>query len=164
MYAVYPDIILIALLPSHMAVWHFAWLDKLIKPWVAFAGGCGVSPGTYVRTLEAAPVGLMPPLLKALGSSCIEVKWMPPTRPNGIITSYVVHRWEVLIWGFVPSKGCRISCMVHMHRGQKGIHVLWSTCRWRLLETVTSPLVHCPIPGPTVTVTLSLRSVWQLRD
>ncbi|NP_067383.3 usherin precursor [Mus musculus] len=55
-------------------------------------GGCGVSPGTYVRTLEAAPVGLMPPLLKALGSSCIEVKWMPPTRPNGIITSYVVHR------------------------------------------------------------------------
>ncbi|XP_032771366.1 usherin [Rattus rattus] len=54
--------------------------------------GCGVSPGTYVRTLEAAPVGLMPPLLKALGSHCIEVKWTPPTRPNGIITSYVIHR------------------------------------------------------------------------
>ncbi|XP_028616049.1 usherin isoform X2 [Grammomys surdaster] len=54
--------------------------------------GCGVSPGTYVRTLEAAPEGLTPPLLKALGSPCIEVKWMPPTRPNGIITSYTVHR------------------------------------------------------------------------
>ncbi|GAB1285872.1 Usherin [Apodemus speciosus] len=54
--------------------------------------GCGVSPRTYVRTLEAAPVGLTPPLLKALGSRCIEVRWMPPTRPNGVITSYVIHR------------------------------------------------------------------------
>ncbi|EGV92555.1 Usherin [Cricetulus griseus] len=55
-------------------------------------GGCGVSSSIYVRTNEAAPVGLSSPLLKALGSSCIEVKWMPPKRPNGVITGYVLHR------------------------------------------------------------------------
>ncbi|XP_052056319.1 usherin [Apodemus sylvaticus] len=53
---------------------------------------CGVSSGTYVRTGEAAPAGLVPPLLKALGSHCIDVRWTPPTRPNGIITGYIVHR------------------------------------------------------------------------
>ncbi|XP_052593935.1 usherin [Peromyscus californicus insignis] len=55
-------------------------------------GGCGVSSRMYVRTHEAAPVGLASPLLKALGSSRIEVEWMPPQRPNGVISGYVIHR------------------------------------------------------------------------
>nr|XP_004672060.2 usherin [Jaculus jaculus] len=55
-------------------------------------GSCGVSSGISVKTLESAPSDMTPPLLKALGSSCISVKWSPPRKPNGIITSYLVYR------------------------------------------------------------------------
>lgn len=92
---VFRQIIFLTLWPSCMAVWCFALLDKVLKPWVALLGGCGVSSRMYIRTHEAAPVGLASPLLKALGSSRIEVKWMPPQRPNGVISGYVIHRWGV---------------------------------------------------------------------
>ncbi|XP_016076620.1 PREDICTED: usherin [Miniopterus natalensis] len=55
-------------------------------------GSCGVSSGTFVQTSEAAPVDLSPPVLRALGSACVEVTWMPPRNPNGVITNYFIHR------------------------------------------------------------------------
>ncbi|KAG8518223.1 Usherin, partial [Galemys pyrenaicus] len=55
-------------------------------------GGCGVSDRMFVKTSEAVPMDLDAPVLKALGSACIEVKWMPPKKPNGIITNYFIHR------------------------------------------------------------------------
>ncbi|XP_003474286.2 usherin isoform X2 [Cavia porcellus] len=55
-------------------------------------GGCGVSSRVSIKTSEAAPEDLGPPLLKVLGSSCVEVQWMPPNKPNGIITKYFIHR------------------------------------------------------------------------
>ncbi|KAG3258086.1 usherin, transcript variant X1 [Ictidomys tridecemlineatus] len=55
-------------------------------------GGCGVSSRMFVKTSDAAPMDLDSPVLKALGSSRIEVKWMPPNKPNGIIINYLIHR------------------------------------------------------------------------
>ncbi|EHB00446.1 Usherin [Heterocephalus glaber] len=55
-------------------------------------GSCGVSSKVSVKTSEAAPEDLSPPLLKVLGSRCIKVQWMPPQKPNGIITNYFIHR------------------------------------------------------------------------
>nr|XP_054587843.1 usherin [Nothobranchius furzeri] len=54
--------------------------------------GCGVGNGVYVRTLEAAPEGLQPPEVKAVGPNIVEVHWSPPKNPNGLITSYQVYR------------------------------------------------------------------------
>ncbi|XP_070624944.1 usherin-like [Bos indicus] len=55
-------------------------------------GGCGVSSRMFAKTAEAAPMDLNSPILKALGSACIEVKWMPPKKPNGVIINYFIHR------------------------------------------------------------------------
>ncbi|KAM9016840.1 usherin [Ara ararauna] len=58
-------------------------------------GGCGVGGQTYARTAEAPPRELSPPVIKAMGSAVIEVKWAPPKKPNGIITNYFIHRRPV---------------------------------------------------------------------
>lgn len=63
---VFREIIFTPLLPSCMSMWHFALLGKLLKLWVTFLGGRGVNSRMYVRTREAASVGLTSPLLRAL--------------------------------------------------------------------------------------------------
>lgn len=56
------------------------------------AEGCGVGEGVYVQTLEDVPEGLLPPRITAAGASVLEVYWSPPSKPNGIITSYHIYR------------------------------------------------------------------------
>uniref|UniRef100_A0A8B9U5J2 Usherin n=1 Tax=Anas zonorhyncha TaxID=75864 RepID=A0A8B9U5J2_9AVES len=81
---------------------HFAFVDGL-DPYTLYEirlqacqnGGCGVGGRTYSRTAEAPPSGLSPPIVKAMGSALIEVKWAPPKTPNGIITNYFIHRRPV---------------------------------------------------------------------
>uniref|UniRef100_A0A663LW22 Usherin n=1 Tax=Athene cunicularia TaxID=194338 RepID=A0A663LW22_ATHCN len=78
---------------------HFAFVDGL-DPYTLYEiriqacqnGGCGVSGQIYSRTAEAPPRELSPPVVKAMGSALIEVKWAPPKKPNGIITNYFIHR------------------------------------------------------------------------
>ncbi|NXL36266.1 USH2A protein, partial [Glaucidium brasilianum] len=78
---------------------HFAFVDGL-DPYTLYEiriqacqnGGCGVGGQTYSRTAEAPPRELSPPVVKAMGSALIEVKWAPPKKPNGIITNYFIHR------------------------------------------------------------------------
>lgn len=106
-----------SLLPSCMSMWHFSLLGKLLKPWVTFLGGCGVNSRMYVRTHEAASVDLTSPLLRALGSSSTEFKWMPPERPNGVTTSHVTHRWGVCGWGCLLSWACRSTHIFHFAQG-----------------------------------------------
>ncbi|XP_053463887.1 usherin [Nycticebus coucang] len=55
-------------------------------------GSCGVSTKIFVKTPEAAPMGLNPPVLQALGSACIKIKWMSPKKPNGVIINYFIDR------------------------------------------------------------------------
>ncbi|KAM4602923.1 usherin [Polymixia lowei] len=57
--------------------------------------GCGLGGGVYARTLEASPEGLAPPTVKAAGAKVLEVHWSPPKNPNGLITSYFIHRRPV---------------------------------------------------------------------
>lgn len=61
-------------------------------PVLSLAEGCGVGPGVYVRTLETAPEGLLPPSVKAAGASVLEIHWSSPQKPNGLITSYHIYR------------------------------------------------------------------------
>lgn len=46
----------------------------------------------FAKMCETAPMDLNPPVLKALGSARIEVRWRPPNTPNGVINSYYIHR------------------------------------------------------------------------
>ncbi|KAM4814939.1 usherin-like, partial [Thomomys bottae] len=55
-------------------------------------GSCGVSSKISVTTLEAVPEDLPTPVLKVLGPSCIVIKWVPPTKPNGVILKYFLYR------------------------------------------------------------------------
>uniref|UniRef100_A0A667ZN39 Usherin n=1 Tax=Myripristis murdjan TaxID=586833 RepID=A0A667ZN39_9TELE len=57
--------------------------------------GCGVGEGVYIQTLEAPPEGLPPPTVKAAGAKVLEILWSPPTKPNGLITSYFIYRRPV---------------------------------------------------------------------
>lgn len=52
--------------------------------------GCGNGTVEIVRTLEAAPSGVSPPVLTALTNSSIRISWVPPSMPNGIIIMYNV--------------------------------------------------------------------------
>ncbi|XP_019935888.2 usherin isoform X2 [Paralichthys olivaceus] len=56
---------------------------------------CGVGEAVSVRTLQTAPEGLSPPTIKAAGASVLEIYWLPPKRPNGLITSYYIYRRPV---------------------------------------------------------------------
>ncbi|XP_077419247.1 usherin isoform X1 [Vanacampus margaritifer] len=71
--------------------------------------GCCVGEGVYVRTLETAPEHLSPPSVKAAGASFLEIRWSPPKKPNGIITSYHIYRspmeTEELLLVFIWSSG-----------------------------------------------------------
>lgn len=58
----------------------------------AIPNGCGLGPAVEVTTQEAAPTGQMPPELVAKASDTVLVKWAPPQQPNGVITSYRIHR------------------------------------------------------------------------
>ena len=52
------------------------------------SAGCGLSPLNIATTSEALPVGLSPPLLRALSESSISVQWADPVTPNGVVTLY----------------------------------------------------------------------------
>ncbi|CAL8351755.1 unnamed protein product [Merluccius merluccius] len=56
------------------------------------SAGCGVGQGVFARTLEAPPEALLPPRITAAGAQELVVRWSPPQHPNGLITSYFIHR------------------------------------------------------------------------
>lgn len=50
-----------------------------------------------VRTLDAPPEDLLPPVVKAAGAQVLEINWSPPSKPNGLITSYHIYRYHVAV-------------------------------------------------------------------
>ena len=54
--------------------------------------GCGTGPPVTIRTSEAVPIQMPPPVLIAQGANIVDISWEPPVYPNGIITQYRVHR------------------------------------------------------------------------
>ncbi|XP_068172657.1 usherin isoform X1 [Antennarius striatus] len=57
--------------------------------------GCGVGEGVYVQTLATLPEGLLPPTVKAVGANILEIHWLPPQKPNGLISAYHIYRRRV---------------------------------------------------------------------
>ncbi|KAM8817678.1 usherin isoform 1-T1 [Rhynchonycteris naso] len=140
-------------------------------------GSCGVSTKMFVKTLEAAPTDLSPPTLKALGSACIEVTWLPPKKPNGVITSYFIHRRpagigeEALV--FVWSRGAleftdaadtlqpftHYEYRVHAHNSQGSVQSLWASAR-----TLEAPPQDLPAPWAQATSAHSVLLNWTRPD
>ena len=56
------------------------------------SAGTITSDFVSVSTPEAAPQGLTTPILRATGASTIQVSWLPPATPNGVVTMYRVFR------------------------------------------------------------------------
>ena len=54
--------------------------------------GCTNGSDASVTTLEAVPIGLQPPTLMVLTSTSVDVSWMPPTMPRGVVLGYNVYR------------------------------------------------------------------------
>ncbi|KAL5008917.1 hypothetical protein ScPMuIL_014498, partial [Solemya velum] len=65
--------------------------------------GDAQSPWAAVRTLEAPPNGLMDPILMATGPFSVDVVWLPPANPNGVITLYRVFYKLVSFDSSVPT-------------------------------------------------------------
>jgi usherin len=58
--------------------------------------GCGMGPSAPgVYTLEAEPDEQLPPTLAAVGPTSVDVSWLPPLEPNGIIQQYLINRRSV---------------------------------------------------------------------
>ncbi|XP_004439711.1 PREDICTED: usherin [Ceratotherium simum simum] len=136
-------------------------------------GSCGVSNRVFVRTHEAAPMDLNSPVLKALGSACIEVQWMPPKKPNGVITNYFIHRRpagteeESLL--FVWSEGALeftdtadtlrpftlYEYRVQAHNSRGSVESLWSS-----VQTLEAPPQDLPAPWAQATSAHSVLLNW----
>nr|XP_031294235.1 usherin [Camelus dromedarius]XP_031294237.1 usherin [Camelus dromedarius] len=136
-------------------------------------GGCGVSSRMFVTTSEAAPMDLNSPILKPLGSACIEVKWTPPKKPNGVIINYFIHRRpagteeESLL--FVWSEGALeftddadslrpftlYEYRVRAHNSRGSVESLWSSAR-----TLEAPPQDLPAPWAQATGAHSVLLNW----
>ena len=76
---------------------------------------CGSSLYNQVTTLEDFPSGLSSPTLHAFSNETVLIKWLPPSSPNGIITSYSLQRRQVIgggIYGSVVDVSSNISPVV----------------------------------------------------
>ncbi|VDM21669.1 unnamed protein product [Hydatigera taeniaeformis] len=51
--------------------------------------------GSFIRTLPTAPAGVLPPTGRAISTEEIELQWLAPTRPNGILKPYVLTCFDV---------------------------------------------------------------------
>nr|XP_019599683.1 PREDICTED: usherin isoform X2 [Rhinolophus sinicus] len=141
-------------------------------------GSCGVSRRTFVKTSETAPMDLNPPILRVLGAACIEVTWMPPEKPNGVITNYFVHRRpsgleeETLV--YVWSEGALeftddaadtlrpftlYEYQVRAHNSRGSVESLWSAVR-----TLEAPPQDLPAPWAQATGAHSVLLSWTKPD
>ena len=73
-----------------------SFLDQGLDPYTVYSytveactgGGCTGSSPSSLRTAQAAPSGVLPPVLEALSALAIRTSWGVPNKPNGIITRY----------------------------------------------------------------------------
>ncbi|KAL0969312.1 hypothetical protein UPYG_G00225390 [Umbra pygmaea] len=107
--------------------------------------GCGVGQGVYVHTSEAPPKDLAPPTVTAVEARVFLVTWTRPSRPNGLITSYFIHRRPmgteedllVFIWSngmleFIDASDAlepfrEYQYKVHAHNSQGSTHSEWAS-------------------------------------
>ncbi len=68
-----------------------AYMNYTFQLSVCTVGGCLVSPGVEVITLEALPQGQGPPRVTALSQNQLRVAWDPPQFPNGKLVRVCVY-------------------------------------------------------------------------
>uniref|UniRef100_A0ABM5FBM8 Usherin n=1 Tax=Pogona vitticeps TaxID=103695 RepID=A0ABM5FBM8_9SAUR len=68
----------------------FPYSEYLYAVTTCTMGGCSTSDHASIRTLEAAPAVVNPPMLEDLGSTQMNLSWSPPTIQNGEITRYIL--------------------------------------------------------------------------
>ena len=61
-------------------------------------GGCTNSSAATARPESAPPTGMRAPTLRVTSSTSMEITWLPPTNPNGDITSYELRRDGTLLY------------------------------------------------------------------
>lgn len=62
------------------------------------AGGSTASDTVSVVTLEGVPDGVSPPIVGVVNSTTLNVTWVEPTTPNGIITQYILLQNRITIF------------------------------------------------------------------
>lgn len=60
--------------------------------------GCTYSKFSTVTTAEDVPGGVEKPDLYVVGATAIDVRWIPPTKPNGIIKYYIIQRGLTIVY------------------------------------------------------------------
>ena len=58
------------------------------------SAGCTVSEAVSSTTLQSVPEDLEPPVITIISATEIRLDWLPPQRPNGIITLYIVNETQ----------------------------------------------------------------------
>lgn len=58
------------------------------------SGGCGQSGATQIQTGQAPPTFQPAPNVTTLGPTTVEVGWVPPPEPNGILGQYEIFQRE----------------------------------------------------------------------
>ncbi|XP_051920397.1 usherin isoform X1 [Hippocampus zosterae] len=136
-------------------------------------GGCGVGQGVHVQTFETAPEHLSPPSVKAAGASFLEIRWSPPKKPNGIITSYHIYRSPmeteeellVFIWSSGPLEFFDASpslqpftyyqYRLHAHNSKGSV-----LSKKTLARTLSARPRDMPLPTATPTGAYSIHLKW----
>lgn len=78
------------------------------------SGGCGQSGDTQVQTGQAPPTFQPAPNVTTLGPTTVEVGWVPPPEPNGILTQYEIFQREAPFVGngFLVGSGPNSSLLL----------------------------------------------------
>ncbi|KAI5940642.1 Usherin [Manis javanica] len=136
-------------------------------------GSCGVSNRMFVKTSEAAPLDLNSPVLQALGPACIEIKWMPPKKTNGIIMNYSIHRRPagmeeetlLFVWSegaleFTDAAGTLrpftlYEYRIRAHNSRGSVDSLWTSA-----QTLEAPPQGLPAPWAQATGAHSVLLNW----
>ena len=64
---------------------------------VCTVGGCGLGSVTTILTSEDTPEGLLAPFVATESPRRIRVEWTLPSKPNGVITGYVITMYTVIL-------------------------------------------------------------------
>ena len=81
------------------------------------AKGCGFGEREYGTTHEAAPIGQGAPRLIAQEWNIVQISWLPPTSPNGVITRYAIYR---KIGNGAPLPVCLTTQLTCLNSGLSG--------------------------------------------
>ncbi|XP_041418335.1 usherin [Xenopus laevis] len=77
----------------------FSYIDEGLLAYTEYSysvtactlGGCTTSEAAHIKTLEAAPSLVYPPMVKSISSTEINVTWSSPMLQNGEISKYIIQ-------------------------------------------------------------------------